>query len=142
VHNARLAKIHRTYSVVEIAELLGTHRNTVRVWLKAGLQPLDGRKPILVHGEELRRFLTTRRNAKRHSCAPGQMYCFRCRAPKYPAGSMADYQPQTPELGNLAGLCPDCEGFMYRRVNANRIRESTGDLEVMFPQDHLRIGKP
>jgi hypothetical protein len=35
--NYRLVKIHRNYSVEEIARLCGKHKNTVRAWLKDGL---------------------------------------------------------------------------------------------------------
>ena len=35
--NPRLVKIHRNYTVEEIATLFGIHKNTVRDWVKAGL---------------------------------------------------------------------------------------------------------
>ena len=35
--NPRLAKIHRSYSVEEIARLFRVHKNTVRAWLRQGL---------------------------------------------------------------------------------------------------------
>jgi Homeodomain-like domain len=43
--NPRLVKIHRNYSVEDIARLFGIHKNTVRNWLKQGLRPstIDGR---------------------------------------------------------------------------------------------------
>ena len=35
--NPRRVKIHRCYTVEEVAKLFGAHKNTVRGWLKAGL---------------------------------------------------------------------------------------------------------
>ncbi|MEO7863683.1 MAG: helix-turn-helix domain-containing protein, partial [Nitrospirales bacterium] len=35
--NPRLVKIHRNYTVEEIANLFGIRRNTVREWVKRGL---------------------------------------------------------------------------------------------------------
>ena len=32
--NPRLIKIHRSYTVEEIAAVLGVHRNTVRQWIR------------------------------------------------------------------------------------------------------------
>jgi Helix-turn-helix domain len=55
--NPRLVKIHRSYAVEEVARILRKHKNTVRAWIKQGLQPIDGRRPTLVHGLELVRFL-------------------------------------------------------------------------------------
>jgi hypothetical protein len=59
--NPRLAKIHRNYSVEDTARLFNVHKNTVRNWLKDGLEPIDDQRPTLVRGEELRRFLNDRR---------------------------------------------------------------------------------
>src|SRR5262245_20233144 len=61
--NPRLAKIHRSYSVEDTSRLFKIHKNTVRHWLKQGLEPIDDHRPTLIRGEELRRFLTERRAA-------------------------------------------------------------------------------
>ena len=42
--NPRLAKIHRSYTVDEIATLYGVHRNTVRAWIARGLATVDQRR--------------------------------------------------------------------------------------------------
>ena len=48
--NPRLAKIHRSYTVDEVASLFGVHRNSVREWVKRGLPTSDGRRPMLILG--------------------------------------------------------------------------------------------
>lgn len=108
--NHRLVKVHRSYTVEEVARLLGTHKNTVRTWVKAGLPTCDSRRPTLILGRHLSEFLQVRRKKNKTPCQPDEMYCLRCRAAKRPAGNMADYQPITFSLGNLSGICPDCEG--------------------------------
>jgi transposase len=50
--NHRLAKIHRSYSVEEMAYLFSVHKNTVRNWIEQGLEPIDGQRPTVVRGEE------------------------------------------------------------------------------------------
>jgi helix-turn-helix protein len=104
----RRAKVHRTYSVEEAARLFGTHRNTVRAWLRAGLKTNDGIRPTLILGSELRRFLNERRSRSKRPTPPGMIYCLRCREPRRPAGDMVDYLPHTATYGNLEGICPDC----------------------------------
>ena len=59
--NPRRVKIHRSYTVDEAAMLFRVHKNTVRTWLKSGLHPIDGRRPILILGRQLVRFLHARR---------------------------------------------------------------------------------
>ena len=48
--NPRLAKIHRNYTVEEVASLFGVHRNTVREWVKRGLPTSDDQRPMLILG--------------------------------------------------------------------------------------------
>lgn len=115
------------------------HKNTVRGWLKAGLQPVDHRRPILILGRELSRFLHARREHTRQPCRPGQLYCVRCRAPKFSAGGLADYVPITSSSGNLRGNCCDCGTRMYRRVAWRKLTAVAGDLQVQVPQGEQRI---
>jgi DNA-directed RNA polymerase specialized sigma24 family protein len=46
--NYRQVKIHRNYTVEEIASVFGIHKNTVREWIKAGLPVLDDKRPMLI----------------------------------------------------------------------------------------------
>ncbi len=137
--NFRLVKIHRSYTVEEIAILLGVHKNTVRNWVKSGLCPIDNRRPALIHGPEVVRFLQARRAGNKQTCQPGQIFCLRCRAPRNPAADMAEYQPVTETTGNLVGICPSCESMMYRRVNLAKLRLVSANLDVSLPQALLRI---
>lgn len=105
-----------SYEVVEVAKLLGVHRNTVRRWLKEGLAALDDRRPILIHGSVLKPFLAKRRQDRRRKCDPGEFYCFRCRAPRAPWGSMADVSFRTEKVARLSALCACCETPMHRTV--------------------------
>jgi len=133
-YNPRLAKIHRNYSVEEIAELYGIHKNSVRMWIKQGLPTIDDKRPKLVHGQDLRAFLDNKRTKNKCSCKPGEIYCVRCREPRSPAGNMADYQPVTSELGNLVGICPSCEIMIYRRTSLAKLERIRGHLDIGMPE--------
>jgi Helix-turn-helix domain len=119
--NHRLVKLHRNYSVEDIARLFGMHKNTVRKWLEQGLPTIDDRRPTLILGRDLSRFLQERRQKAKQSCGAGRIYCIACRAPKIPAGNMAECTPIGALAGSLCGICPDCDRLMYRRVNLARI---------------------
>jgi hypothetical protein len=68
--NYRLVKIHRNYSVEEVARLFGTHKNTVRAWVKAGLPTCDGKRPLLILGPDLAAYLKARRTKNKRPCQP------------------------------------------------------------------------
>lgn len=122
-----------------MAEVLDTHKNTIRRWIKAGLPVIDMRRPTLIHGLELRKYLIERRAMNRQTCAPGAIYCVKCRSPKAPAGDMADYIPISRNSGNLRGICPDCDSLIHRRVNRGKIDLIRGKLDITFSVDESHI---
>lgn len=125
VNQARLRalKIHRSYDVSELAELLGVHKNTIREWQRIGLSPVDERRPFLFMGAAVIAFLKKRVMSRKSPCPPGTLYCLRCRAPKSPALGMVDVIPMNALTGNATGLCAGCEATMYRRVSMKRITQ-------------------
>ena len=139
--NHRRVKIHRSYTVEEIADLFGAHKNTVRVWVKAGLPTSDGKRPILILGRDLAAFLQARRTKNKQPCGAGQIYCVRCRAPKSPAGDMAEYEPLTEQVGNLIGICPDCDLMIYRCVSLVKLARVRGKVDITFPEAVRRVSK-
>lgn len=104
--NPRRAKLHRSYTAFELADLLGVHKNTVRHWIKDGLPVLDGVRPILILGGEFQAWWGRRRKAAKRPCQPGQMYCLKCRKPKAPALGMVEYAATNAGTGNLTALMP------------------------------------
>jgi hypothetical protein len=139
--NYRRVKRHRSYTVEEIAGLLTTHKNTVRRWVKAGLSTCDEKRPTLISGYQLAAFLQARRARNKQTCQPGEMYCVRCRAPKVPAGDMADYVPVTEKVGNLEAICPDCNSIMNRRVSMAKLVQVRGKMDITFPQALRRLSE-
>ena len=84
LHNPNRAKIHRNYTVEEVASLYGVFKGTVRNWVKAGLPTLNDKRPILILGSDLAAFHQSRRTRNKQKCKPGEMYCCKCRIPKAP----------------------------------------------------------
>jgi hypothetical protein len=137
--NPRLAKIHRSYTVDEIAKLYGVHRNTVRAWIARGLPTVDERRPVLVLGSHLVAFLQARRTANKRPCGPGEIYCLRCREPRKPAGEAVRYQPVTPTQGSLVGLCGCCGAGLNRRVSLAKLPLVSAGLAVTSAQGREHI---
>jgi excisionase family DNA binding protein len=117
----RRAKVHRSYTVAEAAELFGAHRNTVRHWIKAGLPVVDCGRRQLILGRQLRDFLAQRQVQRRRACSPGQLYCFRCREPQKPReGSVFWVHVGQPTV-NLSALCGACGARMNQRASVAKL---------------------
>lgn len=139
--NPRLVKIHRSYTVEEIAKLFDIHKNTVRAWIKQGLPLCDEKRPALILGRELVAFLQARRTKNKRACHPGEIYCVRCRSPKKPAADMVEYRADTEKVGNLIALCPDCNSLMYRRASLAKLKHVMGQMSITFTQALPHIGE-
>lgn len=128
--NPRLAKLHRSYSVVELASILGAHKHTVRGWIKDGLQTVDSTRPVLILGDDFQSWWSKRRNAAKRPLKPGQLYCFKCRQPRAPALGMVEYVATNAATGNLKAMCETCGTMMHRRVRLAAVLTIMPDLDV------------
>jgi hypothetical protein len=137
--NPNLVKIHRNYSVEDISNLLEVHKNTVRNWLKKGLKAIDSNKPALVLGGTLKRFLKERRAINKRACKDDEIYCMRCRIPRNPADSMANFKLVNQNTGCLSALCPVCQSVMNKFVSRKKIRLIMDKLDVTLPQDQKQL---
>ena len=136
----RRAKIHRSYTIAELATLLGVHKHTIGRWIAAGLPTTDARRPLLINGSDLRAFIIARQPRKQR-CRPGELYCLSCRAPKRPAADMVDYRPLAPRRGLLSGICPTCGRMIYRAAAPAKLEQIKGDLDVAIQKVELRLNE-
>lgn len=139
--NPNRVKIHRNYTVEEVACLLDIHKNTVRAWIKGGLPVCDERRPTLILGAQLRNYLQIKRQSRKHKCRIFEMYCMRCRQPKRPAGDMVDLAPVLASANRLTGLCPTCGSLMNRFASDASLERIKEKLEVRIPQSLQHINK-
>ena len=137
--NPRLAKINRSYKVDEIADLYGTHKNTVLNWIKQGLPTLDIKRPIMISGSELNAFHAIRRVKNKCPCKPNEIYCMKCKTPKEPVKGIVEYQPISEKTGNIIGICPACGTLMNRRISITKIKQFSAQMGFTLPQAHLHI---
>lgn len=137
-YDIRRVKIHRSYTIAEIAKLLSAHKNTVARWISGGLEPIERKRPLLIHGSTLRVFLDAQKPPKQ-SCGPREIYCVKCRAPKRPAFDEVEHPPRTATTGRLRGICPTCTSMIYRAVKHANVDEICRGLVVTLvdAQSHL-----
>jgi len=136
--NCRRVKIHRLYTIAELADAVGAHKHTVGRWIAAGLPTTDAKRPLLIHGADFRAFMKAREPIKQR-CKPGEFYCLGCRAPKRPAGDMADYHARTASRGLLSGICPTSGRMIYRAASLAKVEQISGGLDVAYPKAERRL---
>ena len=139
-YRVNLIKETYLYDTNEIAKLFGLHRNTVRHWIKEGLRPIDNRRPMLVHGVELKSFLTRRQKAREQKCALGEIYCFRCRVPRAPWEGVLDVAPHSEKIAKLKAICFVCETVMHRTIRCADIAKFLAVVERQLMASERLIG--
>jgi hypothetical protein len=137
--NPNVVKLNRTYDVGQLANCCGVHKNTVMNWHKAGLEPIDSRRPFVFHGSIVRQFLKTRNAERKQPCGPGRLYCFRCREPRTPALKLVEYVPLNAKTGNLKAFCGTCETVMHRKARRADVTAMMPGLNVQFADQPLRL---
>ena len=137
--NPRAVKLHRSYSVPELAACFDVHKNTVRHWQRDGLKPIDGGRPVLFQGAIIRAFLSTRNASRKRPCPPGTLYCFRCREPRPPALGMVEFAPRNRTTGNLIALCETCGTVMNRSARVASLGAVMPNAEVQITEAGARL---
>lgn len=132
-------KIHFNYTVEDVATMFGIHKNTVREWIRKGLPLCDARRPALILGADLRKFLQTKQTERKRRCLPGEMYCLRCRQPRRPALDLVEFKPVTACLGNLVAICPACDAVMNQRTSLKKLPPICAALGIPLTQLTERI---
>jgi hypothetical protein len=71
---------HRSYTIKELSELLDIDEKTCFRWIEEGLDIIPGcKKPILIRGGDLKKFLLNRKMRKRIALNRNQFFCMTCK---------------------------------------------------------------
>lgn len=125
------------FTVEEIARLFGLHVNTVRRWLKDGLEPLaDEKRPILIKGAVLAEFLRNRQAAARHPPQDDEFHCFKCRGPRKAwKNAVAIVITDAAHL-RIKAKCDGCGGAVHRFGSRRRLPEYRQIFDVRDVTPH------
>lgn len=133
-------KTHRVYTIWEVSDTLGCHKQTVTRWIKLNGLPADtGQKPWLIDGRDLKAFLGMRVRKARCKLALHHCFCLGCKAPRQPDGKIADYVQQTADSGRLTGLCPACGALMHKVVRRTDLEKIKAKIEVTVQRAPPRL---
>lgn len=142
-HNPRLVKGRRAYSFAEIARLFGVHIRTVQSWAKQGMEvACSEKRPLLVMGNEIRRFLKDSAKKRKQPLGPDEFYCPRCRKPRKSRPEELSVQLTTRKLGAsfhqviIKGVCEVCGQAVIRFSSDGKIKEFTASENMVSTEPH------
>jgi hypothetical protein len=123
-------RIHQSYEVGEVAEIVGASEQTVRRWITNGLPVLNSMRPALILGFELKSYLEGLQSKPMSEAALGAIMCMSCRKRQMPLGLMADYILTSTTNGRLVALCGKCEGVCVRFTSKASLPALSKVLEI------------
>lgn len=137
-YNARRISLKISYSVQEVAELFGIHKNAALNWIKAGLKIIDQKKPYLINGAELVEFLNTRQKKRKHKCKPDEFYCFKCRLPRRPLPGSILITLRNVHRLKISAKCSDCLTNVFKDGSVKKRDEIEQNYAaVSHPLEHI-----
>lgn len=75
---------HRSYTIKELASVLGVSEKTCFRWIVDGLPVLDeSRKPVFIMGSEIKEYLGRKSLKKKCPLKRKQFYCMHCKSATY-----------------------------------------------------------
>ncbi len=129
-------KMRYSYTYSEIETLFGVSGDTVKFWVRSGLERLDTQSlPRLVLGKNLKTFLQKQQQKYKLKLEPNHFYCVRCRAGVLPVSgtvqeSIRNKLGKNKRLVMYQGTCPRCQKTICRY--GSRLEWQCQKLSPMF----------
>jgi len=138
-NNPNRIKIHRSYTVIDVSEALGVHPKTVRNWIRVGLPVIDNRRPLLIHGSDLKVYLKQKRKTYMYKCEMHEIYCFKCKEPKNPNIESVRFISKPAGMAQMSGRCKECGCQANKYVSWRNVNQIWLELEGKLPiaEKHL-----
>ncbi len=119
-YNTRRIRLTVSYSVQDVAELFGIHKNAVLRWIKDGLKIIDQRKPYLVYGRVLADFINVRQIERKQVCGKDEFYCCKCRRPRKALPRSVQVEKRNQHRIKISGICAICHSRIFRDGSINK----------------------
>ncbi len=137
---ARLSgiKAFRCHTIEEAAEVSGVSPRTIRNWASEGLRVMDGTRPALIRGDDLRAFIKSARENRKVKTRIDTFFCFRCRNERRAAEGLADCVIKA-HRATLTALCETCETVVSKPVAEARIPEIARTLDLKITRQDATL---
>ncbi|PMN12903.1 hypothetical protein BCT39_08950 [Vibrio lentus] len=112
--NPNKSKIHRSYTMEEVASLYSVNKRTVQNWIQDGLSVIKEKKPFLILGTELRIFIRQKNKSRKRKCKQHELYCFRCRKASLVEPTSIHFLRESHGTGRVFGECIQCGSKVHK----------------------------
>lgn len=127
--NARLIKSKYSYSLQELADVIGCHSNTISNWIKCeGLQRIDGIYPYMLYGQVVIDFLKARQLKNKTTLSINEFRCCTCQSSRKAWEGIATIKTINSKIAMLQAICEQCNGKINKIISLKKISE----LEQIF----------
>lgn len=134
-------RLIRSYTMRELADVLGVHARTVQEWHKQGLMAIDeADRPLLFLGAVVKNFLGIRKRATQCKLKSDQCYCLRCRIGVKPDDSTVSVEVTSRRIGMASrqvivkGICPVCQATVVRFASTKSIQNTPWGADLTREQ--------
>ena len=111
---------YRSYTIVELSEIINIHPDTIRRWMKTKqLNPVGNNTPYLFYGQDIIDFIKKNNQKNKITLSPGEAMCLACNKAVSIKNPHIE-QKENWKIGKsskptilLSGLCSIC----HRKVN-------------------------
>lgn len=113
------------YNTGEICSLYAKqklHQKTILKWLKMGLKKVDGKKPILIYGNDLKEFLGKQNKLRKNKTELAEIFCLKCREPKIPYKKQIAIEKRG-NFHNIKAVCPTCKSKINKGIGFDDFAE-------------------
>jgi hypothetical protein len=109
INSQKICK-HMSYTIQELSEVLNINKKTFLRWIEAGLKTVpESKKPLLIMGQELKKFLKLKSSKRKIKLNRNQFYCLTCKKETYAKrGSIKVL------IGRKIAICRVCKGKISR----------------------------
>lgn len=138
-NNPNRIKIHRSYTVLDVSETLGVHPKTVRNWIRVGLPVMDEKRPLLIHGADLKIYLKMKRKSYMHQCEIQEIYCFKCKIARNINLKTLFFIAKPAGMAQMTGHCSECGCQANKYVSWRDVNQIWFELGGKLPiaEEHL-----
>ena len=139
-YNTRRISRNRSYTIQEITELFGLHKNSVLIWLRTGLKKIDCQKPYLINGGDLVDFLEAKKKKRRQKCKPNELFCLKCKSPRLSKPDCIQITERNIYRLKISGRCQICNTKMFKDASVQRRSEIEKTFAIIQqPQKHISV---